>query len=346
MMLYGSWKYLTTRKNAFFGRNIKKNVIDLLVFYDPKMEEHFPIDCQMLHYFGNETHPNNIDTPKNDEQLRKLFSHTKYGKYREARKKQDVEEISFDSACWRVPQLAKSFEEADVISSFDNLLLYFRTGVKHILKDYSHIMHVNLNTLLSPSLMTMDFTDVDIKVGIAFNCNIGRKVEVSRLSKQVGIPEVTNPCATYSVLGRTGIVISLMKKVYQLGSCLPFENNSEDNDRQEALLIAKDVLLQSKEFSFEKMFILIDTTTCSSTININKVLTVSVADEVSCAFNKLVFFNKMTNLQTMTQKQKQHFRSFAAKDLTRNETLKMSVSSYAKFISYKFATILLSDLLK
>ena len=334
MMLYGSWKYLTTKRKVFLHQDTQRNLIDLLVFHDLQVEEHLPVDCQIFRYFGNETHPNSIETPLNDQELKKSFEETNGGSD-EKEKSTNKDEIVFDSACWRIPQIAKTNEDLEQMSAYDNFLLYFRDGIEHVLMEYSHVLHVNLDTVLTPNLLMTNLNSVILKVGVTLNCDENRKIEIQRFSEMVGLGFDRNkPCASYSVFGRTNIIIKLLQKVYKVGNYLSLE---KARSHDEALLIAKDLLLQTKTFDFESVFTFIDSSTCSSMLSIYKVLTITVADDVHCVFNKVTFFNMLTNLQTLSPKEKKDFRKHATKDLTRANAEKINIAEFSKFISYKYA---------
>ena len=352
MMLYGSWKYLTTKRKIFYQDDISRNLIDLMIFYDLEMEEHIPIDCQMFRYFGNETNSSTIQTPTHEDEFRELFKAVDDGNDMKINEREahedDNDGIIFDSACWRIPQVSRTFENLDHLSPFDNYLLYFREGIDHILKEYSHIIHVNTDIVLTPMLFTTNLNKVrSLEVGMILNCDESRKMDIKRFSKVLGLKDQHKPCASYSVLGRTNIVIKLLQMVFKVGKYISLETimnpNQEARDHN-ALLVAKDLLIRSKRF-VDEVFTFIDSSTCSPRLNIYKVLNIVVADDIQCVFNKINFFNHLTNLQTLSPKEKEDFRSNAGKDLTQTNIKQMNIADFAQFIAYKYAAEVMSNVL-
>ena len=356
-MLYGSWKYLTTKRNIFFQQDTPKNLADLIIFYDVEMEEHIPVNCQSFRYFGNETNSSFIKTPINEHQLKELFKiHGDDMKMNQTiDNNEDDDGIVFDSACWRIPQVSRTFENLDHLSPFDNFLLYFRDGIDHILKEYSHIIHVNLDVILTPLLFTTNLNEVqNFKVGMILNCGESRKLDIKRFSEIVGLKEEENnkhkPCASYSVFGRTNVVIKLLQIVYKVAKYISLETTMHPNPEarsHNALLVAKDLLIRSEMFGEgdNKMFDFIDSSTCLSRLNIYKVLSIAVADDISCVFNKINFFDYLADLQTSSLKEKNDFRERAAKELTQAGVKKMNIAEFAKFVAYKYAAEVMAKVL-
>ena len=369
---------------VFFNekQKLSLNLIDLIVFFDQAFDEQIPVDCQIFHYHGKEVTPqqllhknasnvsdnelnkskssggkkNNKYTSKFPFQLDHLKNRKKLMKNTNTMKSQILEdEIIFRSACWRIPQSNNTFK--DGFSSLDTLLPYLRHGIEEMFEDYQYILSVDTDSILTPGLWTLDLGQIVLASGVQLECSADRKLATLQAATKLGLEfPLGRPWTTFSIFGETSITLSLMSELYRLIDFLMNDDLNEWSVKHEErsrkqLQIAKDLIVFEAanilEIKNKEEFRFLDASPCSNNHkNIHSVLSISIANDHKCRFNKDGFFNLLANLQTMTPGEKKEFLSHAKGELTHEQASKLNLEDYAKFITYKYAAIHFSEIFK